>query len=236
MKKLMAMLVASSGILLAMPVWAEPGTADQLSKAILKSDSKAVRALVEAGTPVKALDSKGFSPLVSTVMVGTLPANTAEALEIARVLLDAGADIEQQGPVGNTPLSAASGQHRSPAFVELLLARGAPVNQRGYNDTFPLYHAVRQRRPEIAEVLVRHGADVKAANADGQTALHHAALNNMEATATLLLAHGADINARDREGKTPLAWAFGKTPSDFIGSTPAVPAMVTLLQKRGGTE
>lgn len=44
-------------------------------------------------------------------------------------------------------------------------------NRRGYNDTTPLYHAVRKGQAAIAEVLVRHGADVKARDNEGKTAL-----------------------------------------------------------------
>ncbi len=228
--------IAAAGLALATSAWGQAGPLDQLSKAIGQADSKAVGALVAAGTPVKGVDSTGFAPLVSAVMVGAAPARKTEAMAMVRVLLDAGADIEQEGPVGATPLMAASGQHHSPEMVELLLARGADVNRRGYNDTTPLYHAVRKGQAAIAEVLVRHGADVKAGNAEGQTPLHYAALHNMASTVTLLLARGADINARDNEGKTALAWALGKTPASFIGTAPPVPPMVTLLRERGATE
>lgn len=222
--------------LLATQASAQVSQREQLSKAIWKSDIPAVRSLLDAGASAKTRDGEGFAPLVSAVIAGSQPAKPSAALEIAQALLDAGADINQEGPVGNTPLTASCSQTNSAEIVEFLIDRGANVNQPGYNGTSPLYQAVRKGRAAIAEVLIKNGADVKAKNADGETALHYAALNGMKRTVELLLAQGAEINARDIEGKTPLSWSLGKTPSKFVGTALPLSAMIDLLRQRGASE
>lgn len=209
---------------------------EQLSKAILNLDQKTVIALINAGTSVTTADNNGFVPLLSLVIAGSRPEKASEAIGIAQVLLNAGADIKQEGPVGNSPLAVACSQGNNLKFVEFLIGRGADVNQFGYNNTFPLYQAIRKERAAIAQVLIEHGADVKAKSANNITALHFAVLNGMRSTVELLIAHGADINARDIEGKTPLSWSFGKIPSDFIGTAVPIPAMSEILRKNGATE
>lgn len=223
-------------LLLAVQASAQVALRDQLSKAIWKADKTAVRSLLDAGTSAKTLDGEGFASLVSAVMVGSQPGKIAAALDIAQALLDAGANINQEGPVGNTPLTAACSQTNSVEIVEFLISHGANVNQRGYNGTSPLYQAIRKGRTLIAEVLIKNGADVKTKNADGETPLHYAALNGMKSTAELLLAHGAEINARDIEGKTPLSWSRGKIPTKFVGAALPVPVMIELLRQRGASE
>ncbi|MYM39442.1 ankyrin repeat domain-containing protein [Duganella qianjiadongensis] len=223
-------------MLLTAHISAQPSVSEQLNRAIKNTDVDAVRALLKSGAPVTALDNSGFPPLVTAVIVSSNNDNISEGLKVIRLLLDAGADIEQQGMVGNSPLLVACNFGYHLEIVTLLLDRGAKVNARGYNGTFPLYQAVRKNHPAIVNVLVEHGADVKAGNADGETPLHYAALNGMESTVGLLLANGADINARDNEGKTPLSWAMGKTPTSFLSTGSPLPEMIDMLKKRGGTE
>lgn len=229
-------LVCTLLVLAGTQAYAQVELRDQLSKAIRKADPVAVRALLDAGASASARDSHGFAPLVTAVLVGARDEKAGAALEMAKILLDAGADINQEGPSGNAPLAVACSQTNSPDIVAFLIAHGADLNRRGYNATTPLYQAVRTKRSAIAEILVKHGADVKARNASGATPLHHAALNGMNGTAALLLSRGAQVNARDVEGKTPLSWAQGKLPRDFIGSAAPVPDMLALLRQQGGTE
>ncbi len=128
------------------------------------------------------------------------------ALERARGLLDAdpalaGAYAED----GFYPLGLAAffGQ---PAMVELLLARGAPVDAVARNGTrvMALHAAVAARDLESARLLLAHGADARATQADGFTPLHGAAQNGQLELVELLLAHGADPSARSSGGHTPL--------------------------------
>jgi len=221
-------------VLSAVRASAQASSTDQLLKAIRVSDGAAVRSALASGVSARTLDSDGFAPLVLAVLTGGDKAKTTRVLDVVQALLDAGADINQEGPVGTSPLAVACSQTGNLELVRFLLGHGANVNQRGYAATTPLYQAVRKNQAAIAELLVAQGADVKAADDEGATALHYAALNGMEQTAEMLLAHhGAVIDARDAHGKTPLSWARGDIPAHFLGRAQPMPAMVELLRKHG---
>lgn len=226
----------SFSILLATQAGAQPSQPERLSEAIWKSNTDVVGSLLASGASTKTRDANGFLPLVSAVIVGSQPNKEKAALEMIRLLIDAGADVNADGPAGTTPLAAACSQTRSVPIVEFLLNRGANVNANGYNGTSPLYQAVRKSNAAIAELLIDRGANVKAKNANGESILHYAALNNMQSTADLLLACGAEINARDNEGKTPLGWSLGNLPSSFIGTSSGNSSMTEFLRQRGASE
>ena len=87
---------------------------------------------------------------------------------MARLLLDAGAQVNQRDFIANyTPLHwAASSERSSPALVELLLARGADVNAEGGQpvDNFlgatftPLALARKRGDTPIVHALLKAGA------------------------------------------------------------------------------
>ena len=89
-------------------------------------------------------------------------------LELARILIDLGVDVNAAGRRGDTALHDAV-RKRFGSVVELLVARGADVNaenQRGQTplalavsvQTIPGTNGLRGTRPEIAELLRRLGA------------------------------------------------------------------------------
>ncbi len=94
--------------------------------------------------------------------------------------------------------------------VQILVAKGADVNQAAVDGSAPLLVAVQNGHYDIARFLLDHGADPKLTNAKGWTPLYLAVKNrNQESTAipgpstdgvldciTALLDHGADPNAR----------------------------------------
>lgn len=131
----------------------------------------------------------------------TLPTAAANGqLEIAKILLDAGADV---GTMENNALHMAvlKGQ---PAIVDLLLEHGA--DPRSENDQ-PLRFAATEGRAEIAEKLIAAGADVHVKNDDP---LRWAAAKGHTDTVKVFLAAGADIHA-DNEGALRRAAAAGHT-------------------------
>jgi ankyrin repeat protein len=121
-------------------------------------------------------------------------------VEIARVLLSHGADIEVRNNKYYSPLEhVALNGHVGLAHV--LLEHDADANAQDKERCTPLYWASKMGQLAVAQVLLCHGADVTAQRKDNLTPLHRA---KDEEVARLLLEHGADPNALDIQNRTPL--------------------------------
>jgi uncharacterized protein len=130
---------------------------------------------------------------------------------------------------GFTPLHLAAFFGRIPV-VELLLSRGAPVDEVSQNASAlrPLHSAVAHRQAqvalEIARALIAKGADVNTVQHGGWTALHAAALHGNLPLVRLLLDAGAKPGAKNETGQTPAGLAKTKNNKQVIA----------LLHGRGG--
>jgi len=145
--------------------------------------------------------------------------------DVARVLLDRGADVRAVDGRGRPPLYLAAQRVRlrkmrpSPDVVDLLVACGAPL------DACAL--AVLGRTDELAASIAADPAKARARDAGGYTPLHLAAWNGQAATAALLLDAGAEIDARNGRGETPLGLAAVYENEDGMAE------VIDLLLERG---
>ena len=111
------------------------------------------------------------------------------------------------GNGGRTPLYYAGRYNENPAVIEALLAAGADVAARDYQDiTVLAWAAFGNPNPAVIEALLAAGAEVDARRDNGQTPLHDAAEQSNENPAVIeaLLLAGAELEARDEDGVTPL--------------------------------
>ncbi|XP_070782929.1 poly [ADP-ribose] polymerase tankyrase-2-like [Enoplosus armatus] len=86
---------------------------------------------------------------------------------------------------------------------ELLLRRGANVNEQAKDLTAPLHLASEKAHNDVIEVLVKHEAKVNAVDHLGQTALHRAAHCRHLQTCRLLLSTGCDPLLTSLQGVSP---------------------------------
>ncbi|KAL7279159.1 hypothetical protein ACG7TL_006999 [Trametes sanguinea] len=164
-----------------------------------------VRSLVSQDPKlVNAVDEDGRTPLHWAASSGSE--------DIARYLIDQGADVNRGDGGGWTPLHiAASGGFDE--VVKELLGAGADVNARNEKGLTPLHYAASKSRVEIGKLLIARGADINAKDRANQTPLHRAATTGSTGFITLLL-HPPEgspktrLNTADRVGNTPLHLAM----------------------------
>ena len=97
-----------------------------------------------------------------------------EMADVAKVLLEHGADVNQSRPGGFTPLHNAC-EWSYGDMVTLLLDHGANVNARDASGLTPLHIAARclvgEHQRLVCETLIKRGAEVNAVDDKGQTPL-----------------------------------------------------------------
>ena len=118
----------------------------------------------------------------------------AEDLEMVRVLLDYGLNVNALDDLGSTPLNFAL-EYRSevidPRVVRLLLDHGADPNVPGWRGITQLHRASQSGRIEITRLLVEHGASVEVRDNMGRTPMDVASGEQREEIIKLLLEHRA---------------------------------------------
>ena len=158
-------------------------------------------------------------------------------VQIVRLLLDHGADLNAQSSLGQTAIDGASASGDA-AEVQLLLDRGArldlPTHQKdlldgrsidGTNGYEALVEAtsMHQHSPEVVKLLLAHGAKPNAKSTNDLTPLGRASESGDAQVVRMLLDAGADVNAYDGFGRTAIMLARSNRHAD----------VVTLLQRSG---
>jgi ankyrin repeat protein len=206
---------------------------DGFAAAALGDRKLVERALTKDSAFTKARDHGGLTAL-QCAAGSRYPG--ADTLEIARLLLDAGADLRAKTKSWDHEIDAMylASSSKNKAVFELFLDRGA-------DPTEALTHALWGAGEEFAELAIAHGAEPDRATTDGKpllnhliqwgqvqpalwllaqgaspniadakqgwTAAHQAASRGNERVMRAVLKAGADLTRRDKQGQTPLAIA-----------------------------
>ncbi|MDO5470227.1 MAG: ribosomal protein L7/L12 [Akkermansia sp.] len=128
--------------------------------------------------------------------------------KLVKLLLEAGADIEQR-PTNDSipPLHYVVSLNDDQELVRLLIKSGANINACDDGGDTPLHVATDCAADINMRLLLQAGANIEAQNAQGQTPLHFATEQEDETVISLLINHGANVNAQTNDGRTPLHWA-----------------------------
>src|SRR5215471_2543085 len=136
---------------------------------------------------VKAQDLGKSTPLHHAAGYGTL--------DIMKLLLDKGADINAKNKRNSTPLHWAI---HDEAKVRLLITRGADINAKQIEGRSPLYQAASLANgASVVKLLLEKGADPNVATLIGMTPLMAAAVRGDIDVMRTLLDKGANVNAKN---------------------------------------
>lgn len=165
--------------------------------------------IVRGGSPPRGRRAPipgGLSPLHYAAREG--------GLESARLLLDAGAEIDQRNPDDITPLIMAIGNGHA-EVAKFLVEMGADVNASDWYGRTPLWSAVEARNQDINNGTLEHMVD----------------RGPLLPLVQFLLEHGADPNPRTKEtfpirnNVLPITGSLSWV--DFVGQTPFLTAALS---------
>lgn len=155
-------------------------------------------AWLDAGLPPDFMGSRVGSGLT----IGAWEGN----LELMRLFLSRGADLNRVNGNGESPLALAAWRGNK-AIVQWLLERGARLNPGGRQWT-ALHYAVFAGHAEVADYLIEQGADINARSTNGSSPLMLAIYEGREDFARKLIEKGADRTVRNDWGDGALEWAM----------------------------
>jgi ankyrin repeat protein len=202
-------------------------------------NDKILKLLLERGAEINISNKKGETALMKAAESGCkknveilldhgsekkyalISAASHDHIEIVKLLLDLGVDINARDNKDRTALMCAS-RSGNKETVEFLLDKGAEINvinNEGYSallyaaeNSHPILH-----REKVIELLLERGADPNI-SIKGLTPLMMVSRFNINIV-KLLLDHGADINAVDDKGNTAMEIAYvyhNKNRVDFL--------------------
>jgi ankyrin repeat protein len=210
-----------------------------LHDAISDGDVEKVKTLLENGTDFNEITLDGLTPLLC-IGSSEYRWNRNKKLgrdywlssrmdgdnfyEIAKILIECGADVNALNPDGTNLLDDAV-RDINLKLVTLLIEKGIDVSVRSYYDDNSYLHTISQpscfscdscsdstcMRLVVAKMLIDNDKHLVNANdIHGRTPLHDAVIFDRIEIVKLLIAHDVKINVKDSDGKTPLDMIFGR--------------------------
>ena len=158
---------------------------------------------------LSAQDISGGTPLHEAVRYGRV--------DIARLLLENGANANAMDSIGKTPILLIIPEPAQQEMYPLLLKHGANANQKDmYGDTALHVAALGNAPVNTLSLLMSNGASLNERNKEGVTPLALAIESRHPAQVRFFAQNGADVYAEDMEGNTPLTKALDSENADML--------------------
>ena len=129
-------------------------------------------------------------------------------VDVAKSLLEKGANVNERDPDGNTPLMiAAAGNEYLPypvPLVQVLIDARASLEARDSKGRTALHRAAAEGKTDVVGLLADSGALINKQANDGATPLFYAVQSGKLPVVQLMIAHHAQVDLADASGSTPL--------------------------------
>lgn len=170
-----------------------------LHYAVFGGDPDIVRLMLGRGLDVNVRSSQGMTPLLSAVENFFLPSQ--KKLKVARVLVEAGADVNAKAKNGRSALDFA---WKDEPIRKLLFEAGSEPAHRekvraNPRDPETFVEAASAGDVAIVRAMLDAGVEIDARNKEGYTALQQAAWFGRGEVFDLLHEAGADLHVKDKD-------------------------------------
>ncbi len=230
--RLLLFAAVSAGSLCAQTATTQITSLEMLRQAEMTGDLKTVENLLSAGLSANMPDRLGQTPLSFAMtsgvpgmvdlllawhadpnarMTGANPHSLTPLqyaagrgnLRMARSLIAAGANVNDEAGSGRTPLHYALAGYFD--MARLLIEEGADVNFRDAEGASPLDDAAWSGNLDAAALVIAHGARLNDPDArTGATPLNEAAFRGHAGLVRYMLQFHPDVTVADHRGRTPL--------------------------------
>jgi len=174
------------------------GGSSLLSFSIWSNDPEVVRMMIAAGADAKTPNDDNSNALFFC-------ARHDGNVEIAELLVEAGAAVDLKDDEGNTPILVASEGGFTP-LVRYLASKGAKLDTPdGYFGATSLHAAAAKGYCDLADFLLGEGAPVNAKDRNGSTPLAYAVKHGNASIAKAIKAKGGKGAGKDEAASTLLS-------------------------------
>jgi hypothetical protein len=153
---------------------------------VIDGNAERVKLFLDAGMPVETENALG-----EAIEFGHV--------EVAKVLIDAGADVNVVGEYDQTLVMNATSNEKATELIELLAKAGADVNKPNTYKIAPLAVVAEQGKLDAVKALLAAGAKVNTRNNYGGTALSVAVMRGYAEVVRTLIDAGADVKRDQKE-------------------------------------
>jgi len=173
-----------------------------LHLAVFSNRENMVSFMIAKRAKIDIKNAFSYTPLL-------LAARITGNVEIAKLLIHNGADINIKNDFGESPITSAAWKGFR-KVVNLLIDKGAEIPKTGKKNRDLVMFAASEGLVKLFKLLSEMDANMEIMNSTGGTLLHSACSGGSQEITKLLIAKGFDLNIRDRYGWTPLHYASHK--------------------------